>query len=37
LEWEEFCQDETHAKPPEELQRIIRKKEKDNDYISLGC
>lgn len=37
LEWEEFCQDETHAKSPEELQRIIRKKEKDNDYISLGC
>ena len=37
LEWEEFCQDETHAKSPEEWQRIIRKKEKDNDYISLGC
>jgi len=37
LDWEEFCQDETHAKSPEELQQIIRKKEKANDYISLGC
>jgi len=33
LEWEEFCQDETHAKSPEELARLIRQKEKNNEYV----
>ena len=37
LSWEEFCQDETHAKSPEELKKIIRAKEKNNEYSTLGC
>lgn len=37
LTWEEFSQDETHAKTPDELKKIIRTKEKNNEYTSLGC
>lgn len=37
LNWEEFCQDETHAKDPKELAKIIYTKEKNNEWIRLGC
>ena len=37
LSWEEFRQDERHAKDPKELAKIIRTKEKNNEWIGLGC
>ena len=33
LSWEEFAADERHAKTPDELKRIIKSKEKNNEYI----
>ncbi len=37
LSWEEFAQDERHAKSPQDLAKIIKAKEKNNDYIGIGC
>ena len=37
LTWEEFAQDERHAKDPKELAKIIKAKEKNNEFIGIGC
>ena len=33
LSWDEFSQDETHAKSPAELSKIIRQKERKKEYV----